>query len=84
MKTFNFLIMPSTRKQKAKGKRFRQSDVMSDIENLDVMLGRYQRDNSEVQGRTSENELDLESNRREDSLNQNANDYKSYLHENII
>ena len=76
--------MPSTRKQKAKGKRFRQSDVMSDIENLDVMLGRYQRDNSEVQGRTSENELDLESNRREDSLNQNANDYKSYLHENII
>ena len=33
--------MPSTRKQKAKEKRSRQSDVMSDIENLDVMLGNY-------------------------------------------
>ena len=39
LETFNFLIMPFTRKQKAKEKRSRQSDVMSDIENLDVMLG---------------------------------------------
>ena len=49
--------MPSTRKQKAKEKRWRQSDVMSDIENLNVMLGTYQRDNSEIQERTSENEI---------------------------
>ena len=41
--------MPSTRKQKAKEKHSRQSDAMSDIENLDVMLGSYQRDNTEVQ-----------------------------------
>ena len=34
--------MPSTRKQKAKEKRLRQSDVMSDIKNLVVMLGNYQ------------------------------------------
>ena len=34
--------MPSTKKQKAKEKRSRQSDVMSDIENLDVMLGSYE------------------------------------------
>ena len=36
--------MPSTRKQKAKEKRSRQSDVMSDVENPDVMLlvGRFQ------------------------------------------
>ena len=34
--------MPSTRKQKAREKRSRQSDVMSDIENLDVLLGNYQ------------------------------------------
>ena len=33
--------MPSTRKQKAKEKRSRQSDVMSDLENIDVMLGVY-------------------------------------------
>ena len=30
--------MPSTRKQEAKEKRSRQSEVLSDIENLDVML----------------------------------------------
>ena len=41
--------MSSTRKQKTKEKRSRQSHVMSDVENLDVMLGSYQRDNSEVQ-----------------------------------
>ena len=63
--------MPSTRKQKAKEKRSRQSDVMSDIENLDVMLGSFQRDNSEMLDRTSENEIDSELNRREGSSNQN-------------
>ena len=75
--------MPSTRKQKAKEKRSRQSDVLSDIENLDVMLGSYQRDNSEMQDRTSENRIDLESNRREDSSNQNENNYRSYLNTNL-
>ena len=33
--------MPSNRKQKARGKRSRQSDVRSDIEYLDVLLGNY-------------------------------------------
>ena len=33
--------MPSTRKQKAIGKRSRQSKVMSGIRNLDVMLGGF-------------------------------------------
>ena len=33
--------MSSTRKQKAKEKRSRQSDVMSDLENWDVMLGNF-------------------------------------------
>ena len=50
--------MPSTRKQKAKEKRSRQSDVMSDIENLDVMLGSYQKDNREMQEGNSDNEID--------------------------
>ena len=35
--------MPSARKQKAREKGSRQSDVMSDIENLDVMLGTFQK-----------------------------------------
>ena len=33
--------MPSTRKLKAKEKRSRQSDVTSDLENRNVMLGNY-------------------------------------------
>ena len=75
--------MPSTRKQKAKEKRSCQSDVISDIENLDVMLGSYQRDNSEIQDRTSENEIDSESNRREGSSNENENNYRSYWNTNL-
>ena len=47
--------MPSTRKQKAKEKRSRQSDVISDKENLDVMFGSYQRENSESQNENDEN-----------------------------
>ena len=56
---------------------------MSDIENLDVMLGSYQRDNSKIQDRTSENGIDLGSNGREDSSNQNENNYRSYLNTNL-
>ena len=31
--------MPSTRRQKAKARKSREMDMMSDIDNLDVMLG---------------------------------------------
>ena len=31
--------MPSTRRQKAKARKSREMDMMSDFENLDVMLG---------------------------------------------
>ena len=33
------ILMPSTRKQKAKARKSREMDMMSDIDNLDVMLG---------------------------------------------
>ena len=69
--------MPSTRKEKAREKRSRQSDVMSDIENLDVMLGSYQRDKCEVQERNSENDMNLMSNRQEEGLNQNDSEFMS-------
>ena len=62
---------PSTRKQIAKEKQSRQSDVMSDIENLEVMLGSYRRDNNEVQEENSEREADIKSNRQDEKLNQN-------------
>ena len=36
--------MPSTRKQKAKERRSRQLEMLSDVENVDIMLGSYSRD----------------------------------------
>ena len=75
--------MPSTRKQKAKEKRSRQSDVVSDIENLDVMIGSYQRDYSETQEEGNNgSEINPRSNRLEENSNQNENDYRSYLNTN--
>ena len=50
--------MPSTRKQKAKEKRSRQSDVMSDIENLDVMLGNYA--NSDIRDRDIVDQIEID------------------------
>ena len=57
--------MPSTRKQKAKEKRSRQSDVMSDIENLDVMLGNYANGDSGGQDTVDQLEIDPESRRQQ-------------------
>ena len=53
--------MLSTRKQKAREKRSRQSDVMSGIENVDIMLGNYSRNELDSQLGERETELDLES-----------------------
>ena len=75
--------MPSARKQKSTEKRSRQSDVMSDIENLDVTLGSYQRDNSEFQEGIRGNNIDLRSNRQEGELNQNDSEFGSYLNTNL-
>ena len=75
--------MPSTRKQKAKERRSRQSNIMSGIENLDVMLGSYQRDNCEAQNGNDKDEIDLRSTRHEKSANQNENDFRSYLNTNL-
>ena len=73
--------MPSTRKQKAREKRSRQSDVMSDIENLDVMLGSYQRENNEFRSENNENTLDQRSNERE-GQDRNVEDYQTFLNNN--
>ena len=73
--------MPSTRKQKAREKRSRQSDVMSDIENLNVMLGSYQRENNEFRGENNENTLDQRSDERE-GQDRNVEDYQTFLNNN--
>ena len=74
--------MLSSRKQKANEVRWRQSDLMSDFENLNMMLGSYQRDDCEIQIGNDESEIDPRSIGREESSNQNENDYRSYLNAN--
>ena len=53
--------MPSTRKQRAKERRSRQVDLMSDTENVDIMLGSYSR-----------NELESNSIDRNDGMDQGS------------
>ena len=55
--------MPSTRKQKAKERRSRQLDIMSDVENVDVMLGNYSTINQDDDRSETEITLDSESSR---------------------
>ena len=40
--------MPSTRKQEAKERRSRQLEIMSDAENVDIMLGSYSSEDEEM------------------------------------
>ena len=51
--------MPLTRRQKAKKRPSRQLDIMSDVENADVLLGSY---SGNIEGNdNSENEMNLDS-----------------------
>ena len=75
--------MPSTRKQKAKEKRSRQSDVMSDIENLDVMLGKYANSDFRDRDIVDQIEIDPESNRRQQGIDQKESNYRSLLNTNL-
>ena len=58
--------MPSTRRQEAKARKSRELDMMSDFENMDVILGKdniipIERELSNLFG-NSENHCDTESN----------------------
>ena len=66
--------MSSTRKQKAKEKRSRH--VMSDIENLDVMLGNYTNSENRDQEAIDQIGIDPESERRQQALDQNEPNYR--------
>ena len=71
--------MPSTRNHKAKERRLRQLDIMSDAEIVDVMLGSYSR-NDEGNDH-SENELnwDSESGRPQRNSILTGDDFRSLL-----
>ena len=77
-----FFTMPSTRRQKAKEKRARQSDVMSDFENLDVMLGSYSRDALVELSNVSDVERDFESSRRQQNTDLIEGNLRSLLNAN--
>ena len=73
--------MPSTRKQKAKERRSRQMDWISDVENVVIMLGSYSRDDEENNG--SENEVKLDSGSSRPQQNSNVlEDFRSLLNTN--
>ena len=74
--------MPSTRKQRAKKKRSRQVDLMSDTENLDIMLGSYSRNELESNSMERNDEVDHESDRTRHDLVQNSEDFRSLLNSN--
>ena len=70
--------MPLTRKQKAKEKRSRQSDVMSDLENMNVMLGNYPRNRSDDE--LNENiEIDSRCNGTRTDMARNCEVFRSLL-----
>ena len=74
--------MPSTRKQKAKERRSRQLDKMSDVKNVDIMLGSYSRDDEENDISENGVNLDSGSNRPQQSSNVIGEDFRSLLNTN--
>ena len=74
--------MPSTRKQKAKERRSRQLDMLSDVENVDIIVGSNSREDEE--NNVSENEVNLDSgsSRPQQSSNVIGEDFRSLLNTN--
>ena len=71
--------MPSTRKQKAKARKSREMDMMSDFENLDVMLGSS--NNNPIERELAE-AIDQSSTHGDADTNAfQENEYRNYLHE---
>ena len=74
--------MPSTRKQKAKARKSREMDMMSDFENLDVMLGNS--NNNPIESELAE-AIDQSSTHGDADTNAyQENEYRNYLHENDL
>ena len=80
--------MPSTRRQKAKATKTREMDMMSDFENMDVVLGNentnpIERELSVVIG-SLENHCDIESNSQFRGDYPQEDDFGHYVHGNGI
>ena len=68
--------MLSTRKQKAQEKRSRQSDVMSDLECMNMMLGKYSRNHSEDELIVN---VEMDSKSNETRAHMSCEDFRSLL-----
>ena len=74
--------MPSKRKQKAKARQSREMDMMSDFENLDVMLGNG--NNNPIE-RELADAIDQSSAYGDADTNAyQGSEYRDYLHENDL
>ena len=80
--------MPSTRKQKqkAKARKSREMDMMSDFENMDVMIGNenintIERELSNVIGITGDHS-DTEPNLQQEEKETHENDFEHFVNEN--
>ena len=71
--------MPSTRKQNAKERRSMQLDLMSDVENVDIMLGSYSRNDG---SNTSEDEMNLDSGSNRPQQSVIGEEFRSLLNTN--
>ena len=81
-------LMPSTRKQKVKARKSREMDMMSDFENMDVMIGNentnpIERELSNKIG-NGVNDQDIESNPQSSRYETHENELGHYAHENAI
>ena len=74
--------MLSTRKQKAKERRSRQLDMLSDVEIVDIMLGSYSRYGEENIASENGVNLDSGSSRPQQSSNVIGEDFRSLLNTN--
>ena len=70
--------MPSTRRQKAKARKSREMDILSDMDNLDVMIGNENPLERELAGVIDQSSVhgDMEIG------NHSRNDFRDYIHEN--
>ena len=80
--------IPSTRKQNAKARKSREMDMMSDFENMDVMIGNentnpIKRDFSNMIGNVV-NDQDIESNPQSSPYETHENEFGHYARENAI
>ena len=71
--------MPSTRKQRAKERRSRQVGMMSEVKNVDIVLGSYSRDGETNDHSEIEINVYSASNRPQHSSNLVGEDFRSLL-----